>query len=98
MIPFSAITLKFAYITGRKAIRSGDYRIVHAGVPRIVPGLAYDDEFATGPVLSESPWCDERPSEVQSAVNQDAGNTGKAVRFSQENTIFQPGVVAPISE
>jgi hypothetical protein len=82
--------------TGRKTIRSGDYRIVHAGIPRIVPGLAYDDEFATGPMLSEPPWCDERPSEVQAAVNQDAGNARKAVRFSQENAIFESGVVAPI--
>ena len=39
----------------RKAIRSGDYRVVHAGIPRIVAGLVYDDEFAIGPVLSEPP-------------------------------------------
>jgi hypothetical protein len=59
------------------------------------PGLAYDDEFATGPMLSEAPWCDERPSEVPAAVNQDAGNARKEARFSQENTIFEP-IVAPI--
>jgi hypothetical protein len=66
---------EYCLFAGRKAIRSGDYRVVHAGIPRIVPGFAYDDEFAAGPMLSESPWCDERPSEVQAAVNQDAGNT-----------------------
>ena len=62
-------------IAGRKAIRSGDYRVAHTGIPRIVTGLAYDDKFATGPVLSEPPWCDQRPSEVQAAVNQDTGST-----------------------
>ncbi len=47
-------------------------------------------------MLHEPPWRDERPTEVQAAVNQDAGNARKAARFSQENTIFEPGVVAPI--
>jgi hypothetical protein len=41
--------------------KTRDYCVVHAGIPRIVPGLACDDEFDTGPVLSRPPWCDERP-------------------------------------
>jgi hypothetical protein len=61
-----------------------------------VPGPADNDEFAAGPMLHEPPWRDEWPSEVQAAVNQGAGNARKAARFSQENTIFEPGVVAPI--
>jgi hypothetical protein len=92
-IGFQRVTRLFA---ARKAIRGGHCGFAHAGVPRIVPGPAHNDEFAAGPMLTEPPWRDERPSEVQAAVNQDAGNARKAARFSQENTIFEPGVVAPI--
>jgi hypothetical protein len=46
---------EYCLFASRKAIHSGDYCVVHAGIPRIVTGLAYDDEFATGPVLSEPP-------------------------------------------
>ena len=67
--------MNICLFASRKVIRSGDYRFVHAGIPRIVPGLAYNDKFATGPVLSEPPWCDQWPSEIQAAVNQDTGNT-----------------------
>jgi hypothetical protein len=38
--------MNICLFASRKAIRSGDYCVVHAGIPRIVPGLAYDDEFA----------------------------------------------------
>jgi hypothetical protein len=48
---------------------AGDYRVLHAGIPRIVPGPAHDEEFATEPVQSEPPWYDQRP------LNQDTGNT-----------------------
>jgi hypothetical protein len=72
--PPNFVTL--APFADRKTIRGGDYGLAHAGVPRIVPGLAHNDEFAAGPMLREPPWRDERASEVQAAVNQDAGNRG----------------------
>jgi hypothetical protein len=46
--------MNICLFAGRKAICSGDYRVVHAGIPRIVPGLAYDDGFDTGPVLERA--------------------------------------------
>jgi Resolvase, N terminal domain len=39
---------EYCLFASRKAIRSCHYRVAHAAIPRIVPGLAYDDEFATG--------------------------------------------------
>ena len=61
-----------------------------------MPSVTDDDEFATGPILGELPWDDERASKVKAAVNQNARNAGKAAHFSQENFILKPSVVAPI--
>jgi hypothetical protein len=61
--PPNFVTL--APFADHKTIRGGDYGLAHAGVPRIVPGLAHNDEFGAGPMLREPPWRDERASEVQ---------------------------------
>src|ERR1700687_12265 len=80
---------------GREAIRGGDDALAHAGIARVVPGIAEDDKLAAGPILRKPPWRDERGSEIEAAVNQDARDASKAARFAHENAVRQPGVVAP---
>jgi hypothetical protein len=41
------------FLFAGKAIRGGNYALAHAGVSRIMPGLANNDEFAAGPMLHE---------------------------------------------
>jgi hypothetical protein len=43
-----------------EVIGGGHDALANAEVPRVMSGLAYNDEFATGPILRKPPWGDER--------------------------------------
>ena len=43
-----------------EVIGGGNNALANAEVSRVMPGLAYNDEFTTGPILREPPWGDER--------------------------------------
>jgi hypothetical protein len=80
----------------REAICGADDGLVPTLVARGVSGLAHNNEFATAPILPKPPWRDERGAKIQSAVDKNAWNAEKTLRFSQENAVLKPGFVAPI--
>jgi hypothetical protein len=80
----------------REAICGADDGLVPTLVAPVVSGLAHNNEFATAPILRKPPWRAERGAKIQAAVDKNAWNAEKTLRFSQENAVLKPGLVAPI--
>lgn len=58
-----------------------------------MPGVPEGDEFRVRPGAGEFPRGVQRPTQVETAVDQDAGDTRQASGVAQQGTFLQPLIV-----